>query len=59
MTSAEPAFSALATAAIVNELIETIPAPYRPVLGPYIVKKYRLARSRTVTARALSYTSGT
>ena len=54
MTSAEPAFSALATAATVNELIETIPAPYRPVLGPYIVKKYRLARSRTVTARALS-----
>ncbi|OAQ58900.1 hypothetical protein VFPPC_11368 [Pochonia chlamydosporia 170] len=54
MTSSEPAFSAIATAATVDELIETIPAPYRPVLGPYIVKKYRIARSRTVTARTLS-----
>lgn len=54
MTSAEPRISAVATAATVDELIETIPAPYRTVLGPYIVKKYRIARSRTVTARTLS-----
>ena len=54
MSVAEPEISAVAAAATVDELIETIPAPYRPVLGPYIVKKYRIARSRTVTARTLS-----
>lgn len=46
--------AAASTASSLPELIRTIPRPYRPALGGYLTRKYRIAQRRASVRRELS-----
>lgn len=46
--------AAASSASSLPELIRTIPRPYRPALGGYLAKKYRIAQRRASVRRELS-----
>ncbi len=48
------ALPAVANGSSIQDLIKTIPRPYRPTLGRYVAERYWRVRNRTRVARTLS-----